>query len=69
MKLFLTNALIKFYTFWNSLSEGQRAVYEFILDVGSAGVMVWLLYYLNSPWWGYVVALICCTIQKAVTDK
>lgn len=62
-------ALTKFYTFWNGLSEREQAVIEFILDVGSAGAVYWLLYYLNSPWWGYVLALVCCTIQKAIVEK
>ena len=65
----LAKGLIKYMTWYNGLSEGQRAVYEFILDVGSAGTVAWLLYYLNSPWWGYVLTLFCVTIQKAVTDK
>jgi hypothetical protein len=65
----LAKTLTKYLTWFNGLSEGERAIFEFILDIMSIGTIGWLLYHLNSPWWGYLLTLFCVIIQKAITDK
>ncbi len=61
--------LIRINTAWHELSNLQRAIIELILDIASIGSLTWLLYYLSSPWWGYILAWVCVIVQKAIVDK